>query len=306
MRLKLPASAGHAERRTAGAPRRARGVPLRRVAAEVAREQSAEQIGLVAAGAAFWLVIAAFPAGIAAISIFGLVVSPTEVANNLRSIANAGPQSLGSTLSTQLTHVAATSRVSLSVRLIISVILALWSVSAAVYNLQRAIRAAYGLGVEEYVVARGRAFLGGVVAVLALGLLALASTTISVGLAYLPGILLKVVGVPVLVVVIAAVAAGLYRFAIARPVPFPQLVPGALTAGIGLIALAGGFSWYLRVSTHYTAVYGALAGAVIGMIASYLAIYVLLIGAVLNAQLDRLNGRPVPGAPPKAADPAAG
>jgi membrane protein len=266
----------------------------------VAREQSDEQVGLAAAGAAFWLVIAIFPAALAAVSIFGLVVSPQEVADDLKTIANAGPESLGATLSVQLAHVAATSTVGLSVGLVVSIVLALWSVSAAVYNLQRAIRSAYGLGVEGYVVARGRAFVGGLAAVLALGLLALGSTAVSVALAYLPGILVKVVGTPLLIAIIAVVAAGLYRFSIARPVSLVRLLPGSVASAVGLIALAAGFGWYLRVSTRYAAVYGALAGAVIGMIASYLAIYVLLIGAVLNAQLDRLHERPPPGARPPA------
>jgi membrane protein len=274
---------------------------LRRVVAAVVKEQSDEQIGLVASGAAFWLVIAAFPAALAAVSIFGLVVSPQQVADDLSSITKAGPESLGSTLSAQLAHVAATDRVGLSVSLAISIVLALWSVSAAVYNLQRAIRSAYGLGVEEYVLARGRALVAGLVAVLALGALALGSTAISVALAYVPGILVKVVGLPLLVLVIAAVAAGLYRFSIGRPVGLGRLAPGSVASGIGLIALAAGFGWYLRVSTRYAAVYGALAGAVIGMIASYLAIYVLLIGAVLNAQLDKLHGRSL-AVPPRQQD----
>jgi membrane protein len=225
-------------------------------------------------------------------------VSPQEVADDLKSIASAGPASLGATLSVQLAHVAATSNVGLSVGLVVSIVLALWSVSAAVYNLQRAIRAAYGLGVEGYVTARGRALLGSVLAVVALGLLAIGSTTVSVAFAYLPGIFVKVIGIPLLIAIIAAVAAGLYRFAIARPVGVGRLLPGSVAAATGLIALAAGFGWYLRVSTRYAAVYGALAGAVIGMIASYLAIYVLLIGAVLNAQLDKLHERPPPGSPP--------
>jgi membrane protein len=266
-------------------------VTLRRVVTEVAREQSAEQVGLTASGAAFWLVIATFPAALAAVSIFGLVVSPQQVADDLSSISKAGPESLGSTLSVQLAHVASTSAVGLTAGLAISIVLALWSVSAAVYNLQRAIRGAYGLRVEEYVLARGRAFIGGLVAVLALGVLALGSTAVSVALAYVPGILVKVVGIPLLVMVIAAVAAGLYRFSIGQSVGMRRLLPGAVSSGVGLIALAAGFGWYLRISTRYAAVYGTLAGAVIGMIASYLAIYILLIGAVLNAQVDKLSGR---------------
>ncbi len=139
--------------------------------------------------------------------------------------------------------------------------------------------------------ARGRAFVAGFVAVLALGILGFVSTAVSVILAYVPGVLATIVGIPVLALFIACVAGALYRFSIGHSVGIRRLLPGAVSSAIGLVIVAIGFSLYLRWSTHYTAVYGALAGAVIGMIGTYLAIYVLLIGAVLNAQLDRLGGR---------------
>jgi membrane protein len=265
--------------------------PTRRIVTSVLREQSAEGIGLAASGAAFWLVIGTFPAAIAAVSIFGLLVSPGRVAAELAGISRAGPESLGSILSVQLQHVASTDRVGLSTGLGVSMLLALWSVSAAVFNLDRAIRTAYGLPLARYVTARSRAFVGGFVAVVALGCLGLVSTTVSVVLAYVPGILGTVVGIPLLGFFIAWVVAGLYRFSIGHSVGVRRLLPGAVSSAVGLVIVAVLFSVYLRVSTRYTAVYGALAGAVIGMIGAYLGIYVLLIGAVLNAQLDRLHHR---------------
>ena len=124
--------------------------------------------------------------------------------------------------------------------------------------------------------------------------LAFVSTVVSVILAYVPGVLANIVGIPVLALCIACVAGALYRFSIGHAVGIRRLLPGAVASAIGLVIVAVGFSLYLRWSTRYTAVYGALAGAVIGMIGAYLAIYVLLIGAVLNAQLDRLGGRLLP------------
>ncbi len=265
--------------------------PIRRLVTSVIRAQSTVGVGLAASGAAFWLVIATFPAALAAVNIFGLLVSPERVASDLAGISQAGPESLGSILSTQLQHVAETDRLGLSTSLVVSIVLALWSVSAAVFNLDRAIRTAYGLPLAGYVSGRSRAFVGGFVAVVALGVLALVSTTVAVVLAYVPGILAALVGIPLLGCFIALVAAGLYRFSIGRPVGIRRLLPGAVSAAVGLVLVAVGFSIYLRQSTHYTAVYGALAGAVIGMIGAYMAIYVLLIGAVINAQLDRIHNR---------------
>jgi hypothetical protein len=50
------------------------------LATGVLREQSAEQVGLAAAGAAFWV---ALPTVVAVVSLFGLAVSPERVAADL-------------------------------------------------------------------------------------------------------------------------------------------------------------------------------------------------------------------------------
>jgi len=261
----------------------------------VIREQSAEQVGLAASGAAFWIVITAFPTAIAAVSIFGLVVSPQQVANDVAGLASRDPLSLGSTLTQQLHKVAAADRVGLSTGLAVSLVLALWSASAGVYNLDRAIRGAYGLPPVPYLRARGRALGGAVVAVILLGVLALLSASAAVVVDYVPVAVAVVVGIPVLVATVAAASATMYRFAIGHHVGLRRLLPGGVLAAVGTLVVVAGFAGYLRESTHYTAVYGALAGAVVGMIGTYLATYMVLLGAVLNVQLDPdVNPGPAP------------
>jgi len=264
--------------------------PLVDLLGRVIREQSAEQVGLAASGAAFWIVITAFPTALAAVSVFGLVVSPQQVANDLAGLASRDPVSLGSTLTQQLHKVAAADRVGLSAGLAVSLVLALWSASAGVYNLERAIRAAYGLPPESYLRARGRAMGGAFAAVIALGVLALVSASGAVVIDYVPVAVAMVVGIPVFAAVVAGVSAALYRFAIGHRVGLRHLLPGGLLAAVGVLLVVVGFASYLRLSSHYTAVYGALAGAVIGMIGTYLAVYMVLLGAVLNVQLEQGPG----------------
>ena len=261
--------------------------PVVSLLGRVIREQSAEQVGLAASGAAFWLVIAAFPAAIAAVSVFGLVVDPRQVAKDLEGLANNGPDSLGSTLTQQLHKVAAADHVGLSVGLGVSVIFALWSASAGVYNLDRAIRTAYGLPPSRYLRARGRALAGALVVVLVLGVIALLSEAAAAALRLVPIVVAIVFGVPILLAIVAGVIAAAYRFSTGRLVGGRRVMPGAVTAAVGLLVVAAGFTAYLQFSTRYTAVYGALAGAVIGMTGTYLATYVVLIGAVINAQIDQ-------------------
>jgi len=251
----------------------------------VLREQAAEQVGLSASGAAFWLVIAVLPTAIAAVSIYGLAFSPQTVAANLAGLANNGPESLGATLAEQLQKVAAADNGGLTAGLVISVVLAMWSASAGVYNLERAIRAAYGVPPEQYVRARGRALVGAVVVVLALGIVASVSTAAAIVTNDVPVVVVVVVAVPLFVAVVTVIIAALYRYSIGHQLVLRAQLPGAVTASVALGVVVGAFAVYLRFSTRYTAVYGALAGTVIGMVGTYLAVYVVLLGAVLNAQL---------------------
>src|SRR5262249_8591365 len=145
-----------ADRALARHPQLSRALDLAR---RVMREQGEERVGLAASGAAFWLVISIFPTAIAAISIFGLVVSPQRVAADLGSLAHGAPSSLSSLVTAQLQRVAASDHAGLSTGLAVSILFAIWSASAGVYNLDRAIRLAYGLAPQSYVEARVRALL---------------------------------------------------------------------------------------------------------------------------------------------------
>ena len=253
-----------------------------RVAGGVLHEQSVEGVGLAASGATFWLVIAAFPTAIAVVSLFGLVVSPEGVASDLGRLASGAPGSVGSLVTTQLRRVAAGDHAGLSVGLAVSVLLAVWSASAGVYNLDRAIRVAYGLPPQRYVEARGRALAGAVAVVIGLGLSALA---ISVLVGRSPAVAVVIILVPIVLVFIGAGVAVLYRFSVGGGVRLRALLPGAVASSVGVVAVAAGFGAYVASSRHYTAVYGVFAGLVIGMLGTYLAVYVILLGAVLNVQL---------------------
>ncbi len=254
-----------------------------RLSARLLREQSSERVGLAASGAAFWLVISAFPTAIAVVSLYGLFVSPERVATDLGNLASGVPGSLGSLLTEQLTRVAETDHAGLSVGFVVSLVLAVWSASAGMNHLDGAIRVAYGLPPQRYVEARGRAFVGALVVVVLLGF---GAVVLPVLLAHLPAVV-TVLGVPVGLAAITAAVGALYRFSVGAHVGVRALAPGALASAVGVAVVTAGFGVYVATSSKYTAVYGAFAGAVIGMLAIYFVVYVVLLGAVLNSELSR-------------------
>ena len=258
-----------------------------RVIVGVLREQAAEGVGLAASGAAFWLFISAFPTAIAIVSLFGLLVSPEQVATDLGHLASGAPASLGSLVTSQLRRVVASDHAQVSVGLAASLFVAEWSASAGVYNLDRAIRVAYGLPPQRFIEARGRALAGAVAVVVGLGLGALA---ISVVVGRSAAVAVVIIGVPIVLVLITAGVTGLYRFSVGPGGRIRALLPGAVASSVGVVAVVAGFSAYVASSTHYTAVYGVFAGGVIAMVGTYLAVYVVRLGAVLNVQLASPSG----------------
>jgi membrane protein len=252
------------------------------VAARVIREQTAEQVGLAASGAAFWLVISALPTAIAVVSLFGLAISPKRVATDLGALTSDAPGSLGSLLTEQLRQVASSNHAGVSVGLAVSLVLAVWTASGGVYNLDRAIRVAYGMPPQSYVEARGRALVGAVAVVVLLGLSAIATSLAEAR----ASTLFRVFGIPLALLAIAIGVGAFYRLAVGHRVAVRALLPGAVMSAFGVVIVTAGFGAYVATSTRYTAVYGAFAGVVIGMLAVYLAVYVVLLGAVLNNQLS--------------------
>jgi membrane protein len=246
------------------------------------REQSAERVGLAASGAAFWLVISAFPTAIAVVSLYGLFVSPERIATDLGFLASGVPGSLGSLLTDQLRTVAGADHADLSLGVVLSLVFAVWSASAGFNNLDRAIRVAYGLPPQRYVEARGRAFVGALVVVLLLGLVAVVTPLVS----WRSSAVGTVLGVIAAVAGMTGGVGALYRFSVAARIAVRALLPGAITSAIGIVLVTAGFAAYVATSTRYTAVYGAFAGAVVAMLAIYLVVYVVLLGAVLNTQLS--------------------
>ena len=260
---------------------------LYRVGWGVVRKQSQYRLSLDAAGAAFWLVIAVFPAMIAAITIFGLVVDPAELADDVEEISRRAPNSFGAVLAAQAQQVAANDAGSLSVGLVVSLVVTLWSVSSGGYAMFRAIRQAYALPPQDYVVARARAFAAAVAAVITLGVLVAAGAALGRWSDSLPGtarIALTAVGVLGVLALFTALTAWTFRYSIAARTPLGSVLPGAVIGTVVVAALAVGVALFGSYLTNYQAIYGTLTGIIVALLTVYTVMYVLLLCAVFNQQ----------------------
>ena len=65
------------------------------------------------------------------------------------------------------------------------------------------------------------------------------------------------------------------------------VTPGSVTGGVMWLALSGLFALYTSFSDSYTKTYGTLAGGIILLLWLNYSAWAVLLGAELNAQLDR-------------------
>jgi membrane protein len=254
--------------------------------------QSNERTSLAAAGTAFWMLIAAFPAAIAVISVFGLVIPPQTVAKWLHNLTTFAPGTLGQTLTAQLQDAAQTDPTTLSIGLIVSLTVTVWSASAGAYSFAKATQLSYSLPPVPYVRARIRSFVAALVGIVVLGLLAFAVSAVIILNDHL-GIVLEIVlvalvEIPVGLVLVTLGVVANYRFALRHKTGILPLLPGALLSAVALFLLGIGFGFYIAHFGNYTKVYGAAASVIIAMLLFYCVAYIILLGAVLNAQLIKI------------------
>jgi membrane protein len=114
----------------------------------------------------------------------------------------------------------------------------------------------------------------------------------SIGLAGETATLTRALRWPALFVILLVGLSVLYRYAPDRRTPRWQWVSvGSLCATLTWIAASYLFSWFLVNFANYNATYGSLGAAVGLMMWLWLSTIVVLLGAELNAQIERQTAR---------------
>ncbi len=288
-----------AQDRVDSSPSLARWVGL---AFSVIKAQGAYRLSLDAAGAAFWLILAVFPAALSMIMIYGLVIDPQKLAQDVQALSAQAPASIGTALAQQVQMVAASDTGNLSLGILITLIATLWSVSSAAYALLRAIREAYGLPPQKYIRARTEGMVGAVIGVIVLGLIIGAIGWLVSWWHDKPGweqTVVAVVAALVLISVLLTLHVAMFRVALGRATGWWSVLPGAVLSTLVSVVLGIGLVLFGTSLADYQAVYGALGSVVLTMLAAYTAVYALLLCAVANALWA-----PVPGSVPAGTGPA--
>ena len=256
-----------------------------------------KQLGLIAAGVAFFGMFGIFPGIAALISIFGLVSDPVVVMDQLSLLEDIIPPDAYNLVAGQMSRLLSARVDTLGLTTLISIAVALWSSRAGVAALMGGLNAIAGRpsrnGLWQAIVA-----LGLTVCLILLAAIAMMAVVVApVLLAFLPitggtANLLEVLRWIVALTALLVALGLLYRFG---PAPHGQrgrwFTIGAVVVVILWIAASSGLSYYLSNFASYNEVYGSI-GAVIGLLLwLYVSAYLVLLGAALNTQLHRNSAR---------------
>ncbi|HEY9343892.1 MAG TPA: YihY/virulence factor BrkB family protein [Inquilinus sp.] len=274
--------------------RRARrtGIVLWRVWGEIGEDR----VFALAAGVAYYTLLALFPAIGVFVSLYGLVADVSTVQRNIEDLAVILPAGSLELIGGQLQRIASQPPKSLGLAFFAGLAISLWSANAGVKAMFDALNVAYDEEERRGFVRLNMVSLLFTVCAIGFAVLALAVVVAApialkyIGLGSDAGVLIRLLRWPALYLATIAALTLVYRYG-----PGGRrehwLNWGGIVAATIWIGGSMLFSWYVARFANYGATYGSL-GAVIGFLTwIWLSTVIFLIGAELNSEIEREKDR---------------
>ncbi|HUG79231.1 MAG TPA: YihY/virulence factor BrkB family protein [Burkholderiales bacterium] len=273
----------------------------------VKRQMSEDRLSIVAAGVAFYALLAVFPALIALVALYGLAFDPKQVSEQVAALSGMLPPQAADILLGQLQSLTSTQGAALGLGAIGGLVLALWSASAGVRTLMEALNVAYD---EEE--SRGFVSYYGTALLLTLG--AIVGAIVAIGVVVALPVVVGFLGLgsfvenmiayarwPILAISMIVGLAVIYRYGPSREEPrWSWTSPGALVATLLWVAGSALFSLYVTRFGNYNETYGSMGAVVILLTWFLLGAYAILIGAEINSEMERQTRKDTTTGKPKA------
>lgn len=263
---------------------------LRRVAKEVGNDN----VAVVAAGVAFFSLLAIFPLITAGLSIYGYFADTRDIQVLLNEVSAVLPPEAWQLLNTQISAVAEQPNASLGIGIAVGLLFALYSAGAGIRAIMRAMNIAYG-EVESRGIGKFYALAAGfTIAMIAFLWIALCvivvipATLHFLNLGDAAALSARALPWLLLVFVFGFASGVLYRFGPSRsPAKKRWVLPGIIFTTLAWMVLSAGFSIFVASFGRYNATYGSLSAVIVLLIWFWLTAYVVILGAELNAEMER-------------------
>ncbi len=263
------------------------------IALRLKSDLAADHVGLIAAGVAFYALMAIFPAITALMALGGLFLEPAEVAAQLEALTEMIPKEAAQIILDQAVAVAGSEQAGLGLAFVVGLLLAIYSASKGMGSLIEGLNVAYNEKEKRGFIKKTLWTLGLTVFLimgLLLGLLAALAVPAALNFLVLPDRLETVLALSrwvILAVMTISGLAVLYRFGPSRDnAKWRWLTPGAILACVVWITASVGFSIYVSNFGSYNESFGSMAGVIILLMWLWISSFIVMLGAELNSELE--------------------
>ena len=254
-----------------------------------------DNLGLIAAGAAFYIISSIAPILAVTVFTYGLFADPATVQQDIRELFVALPGDVATLIGEQLDIVTSGSQGRKGLGLIVALLIALYGGSKAATAMMTALNVAYEVkDKRNFIVWTLTSFaivLGGIVLIF-LGIAASAVVAfVGTLIPWFPGIVLALIRIATYALLATIVITGaslLFRFGPYRHgARLRWATPGTVTATLVWLLATTGFSLYVANFGNYGATYGSLGAIIVALTWLWLSVYAFLLGAALDVQAYR-------------------
>lgn len=267
-----------------------------------------DNVGLVAAGVAFYGFFALLSLLGLIVLTYGFVADPFTVVEHMQVLTAVLPSDVAFVIGDQLMTAVRASQKTKGFGILLAFLVAVYGGTNGAASVITALNIAYEEKEKRSLLAFYVLAVSMTLAALLVALCALAATATLAFLQHLfpsaaPGLVIagKVAGYLLLALLAAGIASTLYRFGPSREqAKWTWITPGSAFAALAWLLLTWAFGVYVGRFTNYHASYGSL-GAVVALLTwMYLSAYAFVFGAELNSEIehqtakDSTTGSPVP------------
>lgn len=252
-----------------------------------------DHVQIVSAGVGFYFFLALFPTILAAISIYSLILEPSQIEEHLNSVGRLLPAQAFDTIIGIIDPVLSQDNQELGLGLIISILISLWSANKGTSALFEGINIAYDEEDDRNFFKKNAITLGFTLGAIILGL-------ISLLLVILFPVFIEKLNLPhamevvftwsrwvILGIILIFSLSMLYKIAPRRDNPkFRWVSWGAVIGSILWILGSILFSFYVDNFGSYDEGYGQFASVVILLLWFFLTAFIVLLGAEINSEME--------------------
>ena len=261
-----------------------------------------DNVGLVAAGVAFYGFFALVSIIGMVVLAYGMVAEPRTVVDHMRVLVDILPPDVALLIAEQALTAVTTSEAAKGTGLIVAVLAALYGGTNGSAALITSLNIAYE---EKEKRSLARFYLLALIMTVGAVIVSLAAVSATAFVASIGtakgalAILAKIGSYLLLLVGATALVSGLYRFVPSREeARWVWITPGSIFAAALWLLLTVLFGFYVTKLTNFSATYGSLGALAALQTWLYLSAYVLVVGAELNSEIEHQTAKDSTTGPP--------